>query len=419
MAVTCLTGCLGIGEKEEESVNVQSVAMICGVENQGLLDRFAGIVSSRGESSVDADTDKSIKEFLVAEGDEVQAGDVLFTYDVELAALELEKAELELQQMNVNLEAKIQAKATLEKEKEKAKEAEQLSYSLEIQQIEAEIREMNYNITLKEKDIAHLREAMMVTEAYAPIDGRVTEVNEDPNSYDMNGNKKSTVTIVEAGSYRVKGYVNELNAGSLLEGTLVTIRSRVDDRTWGGYISMIDWANPKSDNNYNYYYYVESDEMTSTTEYPFYVELDDSEGLLLGQHVYIEPAVEEATEERLCMGAYYMFDIDGNTAFVWAEKDGKLEKRKISVSDYDEMMDCWYIDEGLTANDYIAMPVEGLKEGQPCIEYDESIFNPGEEDGNLPAYDGDGYYEEDVMDVMPETAAPAPINVGGDKIIAY
>lgn len=31
-----------------------------------------------------------------------------------------------------------------------------------------------------------------------------------------------------------------------------------------------------------------SDEQTTSTSYPFYVELDSSDGLMLGQHVYIE-----------------------------------------------------------------------------------------------------------------------------------
>jgi len=418
LTLSCLTGCFGIGESEENSVNVQSVAMICGIEDQGLLDRFAGIVSSRGEYSYYANQEKTIKEFLVKEGDEVHAGDVLFTYDVELAALELEKAELELQQMNVNLEARKQAKANLEKEKEKAKAEEQLSYTLEIQQIDAEIREAEYNITLKQKDVAHLYEGIAEGELCCDADGRVSSVKENPG-YDNYGNREASVKLIESGAYRVKGYVNEVNASALTEGVSVLIRSRVDDRVWKGYISMIDWANPKSENNNNYYYYGETNEMTSTTEYPFYVELDDSEGLLLGQHVYIEPDYGQTDEheDALMLNSFYLFDIDGSSANVWAEKDGKLEKRKITLGSYYEELDTYEIIDGLTADDYIAVPEEGLKEGQPCIEYDDSMFNDGEDDGNFPAYDGGDYYEEDSIDLdspMPETAAPAPMPINVD-----
>ncbi|MFR3882713.1 MAG: hypothetical protein ACLTX6_10760 [Lachnospiraceae bacterium] len=38
------------------------------------------------------------------------------------------------------------------------------------------------------------------------------------------------------------------------------------------------------------------DSQTSSTTYPFYVELQSSEGLMLGQHVYIEP--DEGQEEQ-------------------------------------------------------------------------------------------------------------------------
>ncbi len=40
----------------------------------------------------------------------------------------------------------------------------------------------------------------------------------------------------------------------------------------------------------------QADDTTSSSTYPFYVTLDSSDGLMLGQHVYIE--MDEGQEER-------------------------------------------------------------------------------------------------------------------------
>ena len=103
-------------------------------------------------------------------------------------------------------------------------------------------------------------------------------------------------------------------------------------------------------------------------------------GLLLGQHVYIEPdygqdAVEDANTIRL--PAYYINDVDGS-AWVWAQNDkGLLEKRSLTLGEHDEDMDTYVVESGLTAEDYIAFPDDTLKAGMTCVLYDENAFNDG------------------------------------------
>ena len=71
------------------------------------------------------------------------------------------------------------------------------------------------------------------------------------------------------------------------------IRSRVDSsKTWKGTMGSIDMNNGTSDSDSSDMNMgmssTGSDDQTSSTSYPFYVELDSSENLMLGQHVYIE-----------------------------------------------------------------------------------------------------------------------------------
>ena len=53
--------------------------------------------------------------------------------------------------------------------------------------------------------------------------------------------------------------------------------------------------------------------------------------------------------------AFICYNEDGFT-YVWAENRGKLEKRTVTVGEYNMMNDTMEILEGLTESDYIAFP---------------------------------------------------------------
>ena len=109
--------------------------------------------------------------------------------------------------------------------------------------------------------------------------------------------------------------------------------------------------------------------MTSTSKYPFYVELDDTTGLILGQHVYLQLENQEAEQEGLSISsAFLAYEEDGST-YVWADKNGKLEKRTVVTGEYNMMNDTMQILSGLSEEDYIAFPdYELCVEGAPTTK---------------------------------------------------
>ena len=53
----------------------------------GSTDKYSGVVEAADTMDIKADSEKTVKDILVSEGDEVQVGTPLFTYDTkELAA---------------------------------------------------------------------------------------------------------------------------------------------------------------------------------------------------------------------------------------------------------------------------------------------------------------------------------------------
>lgn len=133
------------------------------------------------------------------------------------------------------------------------------------------------------------------------------------------------------------------------------ILSRTDDQFWTGTVSLVDYENPTQDNGNNMYG-MATDEMTTASKYPFYIDLESKEGLILGQHVYIELAAEEGELNGVPVSmAFIVYEPDG-TPYVWAETKGRLEKRTITLGDMDDMTGMVSVLEGLAMEDYIAFP---------------------------------------------------------------
>lgn len=374
--VLCLLVVNGCAQKEIKEITVQNVADICGIGSIGLTDRFSGIVVSEAETKIEKSETVQIKEILVKAGDTVKEGDTLFTYDNTQLEYTIEQAKLELEKQKLSLETRKQDKQRLEEEKKKAKDDQQLSYTLEIREIDAEILETEYTIKQKEQEIEKNEAAMGETSVESPVSGRIQAVNKE-SGYDDYGNPLPFISIVREGTFRIQGFINETNINALTEGTEVLIRSRVDEKTWNGQVESIDTMSGKTGNRD---YDNESEAgISSSTVYPFYIHLNDSEGLILGQHVFIEPDYGQETEvlpDKICLPAYYLpSDEEGNVqnadegkTFVYArDENGFLKKRNVTLGEYDDIMDTYIIEEGLSEDDYIAFPEEGIEEGMKCI----------------------------------------------------
>ena len=343
-------------------------------------DRFGGLVVSENVAEVHKDSDKNISELLVHEGDDVTEGQALFSYDTDQLQLNLDKQRLELEQLQATIDNYRSQIADLEKDQKKASANNKLQYTIQIQSLQVDLKEAELNLTAKEKEVAQSENILENAVVYAPVTGRIQAISE--NGYDNYGNPLPYITIQQVGSYRIKGTIGELQLGRIMEGTRVKITSRTDGGIcWYGTVSFIDYENPTQGNDYDMYYGAAVDEMTSSSKYPFYIELDSTEGLLLGQHVYLEldTGMEEST--GLSIGsAFVTYDEEGNT-YVWAEARNKLEKRIVVVGEYNMANDTYEILDGLTEEDYIAFPDWDLcYDGAPTT-HSESVFGASTEGG--------------------------------------
>lgn len=332
-------------------------------DSMQLTDRFAGMVVAENLTEIEKDPDKPLKELSVSVGDEVAEGQPLFTYNTDELQLSLDKQRLEQNQLVATIENYREQLADLKEDREDAKESEQLSYTIEIQTIEIDLKESELKLASMESEIAAAEKLLGDAVVYAPVVGRILSISE--NGSDQFGNPLPYITIQQSGSFRIKGVIGELQLGSLTVGTRMRIVSRTDPSVfWYGTISLVNYDNPSQGSSNDQYFGMVPDAMTAASKYPFYVTPDSTDGLLLGQHVYIEPDRGDTPDtELLTLPASFISYDESGAPFVWAEQNGRLHKRAVVLLGYDPSADTFEISEGLSLEDHIAFP-----DAELCVE---------------------------------------------------
>ena len=400
-----LTGC-----GRQAQINVEQAGMLTTAATSS--DKFAGVVVSENVVEIDRDAEKQIEELYVSVGDEVRINEKLFEYDTDTLSLTVDKQELELDKLEQQIKDLTTQKKNLEnqikKEKDKSVKA---TLELQLRSVSADLTQATYDKNALQTEIKYNKSMLTNAAVRSPIKGTIRSINENGSPY---------ITIQQAGSYQVKGVLNELslNAG-IMEGVGVTILSRTDPTVfWTGVVSLVDY-NSADSNEYDEMYGGGYDTgMSTSTSYPFYISLDNTNGLLLGQHVYIQISAAALSDELLRIPEGYIMDVtmDEETwltpGTVWGVDMETLElvKTTVTLGEYDPTYGTYVILDGITAESYLADPAaDGVKEGASVTLRSELEYMGQTEptEGTAPTGEtGDGTGS-------PETPAPAETGDGG------
>lgn len=381
------------GSSGDDVAYVSSVATITGQTANGLNNRYAGVVEAEETWSATLDSSLTVDETFVEVGQEVEAGTPLFSYDMteteanlKKAQLDLERANNELATMQNDINELVAARDATGDESAKAE------YTVEIQQAQLDLTSKQYDITSQKEEISKLQETISKGTVNSKIAGVVKSI---ANSNDMFSSDSSAyITIVNMNKFQIKGSVNEQNLSSLSADLPVIVYSRADkDTYWKGTITKVDSNNATSNASED-----SGDSMTSSSNYPFYVSVEDVTGLNMGQHVYIELDQGQLDEDAkgIMLEEYYIDLTDEEHPFVWVDDNGRLAKREVTLGSYDEETMKYEIKKGLELTDLIAMPYDGLKEGMKTENMDDVASD--EEMDSEELEDGEDEMSEDVTE---------------------
>ena len=376
------------------------VSVITG-NGSGTVNRFAGVVEAQDTLKISLSEGQKVKEIFVEKGQEVEPGTKLFEYDTEELAMTLEQGNLELEKIGNSISNLNSQIAALTTEKKNAPAGEQLSYTTQIQELQTNVKQEEYNYKVKELEVNRMKKNLESSVVTSTISGIVQEINEEQGYDDVTGEKKPFMSILSTGKYRIKGKISEQNIGDLTPGTQVTIRSRVnEDEIWTGTVDNVDTEKPENSSQDSMSYGSENSD-NQATKYPFYVTLDTVDGLMLGQHVYIETSTSLEADKMWLMRDYIV-DADSDHPYVWVAGDNdKLEKRSVTLGETNEDMGTCEIVDGLKASDYIVWPSEECKKGAAVVKNDSGTS------GSTSDMSGaEGGYEEPVEENAMQEGVP-------------
>lgn len=372
-----------VKKSSDDKVYVEKVSTIMGLAT-GNQNRYSGVVEPQKTVQINPESERTVKDIFVKIGDLVEEGTPLFNYDTDELGMDLEQTKLEIENIDVEISNFKSQITELQAEKDAAAEGDKFEYTTQIQTIQTSIKQSEFDRESKKLELEKTQKKMDNSEVVSTIAGVVKTLTDPKAGENADGSSAAFMTIMATGDFRIKGSINEQNMGMITVGGQVLIRSRVDEtKTWIGTVGSIDTGDPSgSSDSENGESFSSSDGGDSSgaqtsSDYPFYVTLESADGLMLGQHVLIEPDQGQTNvKEGVWLYASYIIQ-EEETAYVWADNgENKLEKRTVELGEYDESLDEYEIKTGLSSGDMIAWPIDGLYEGVITVtSMDEVDYN--------------------------------------------
>ena len=378
-------------------------------DSSGRIQRYGGEIEPQTTWSATREPDQEIEKTYVEVGDEVKVGTKLFTYDRSALENSLEQKDIDIEKKQIEL---ISEKKALEDDKRSlntiktAEERAELTIS--IAQQENTIKSDEFDIKQKQIERDKIEASLKNTDVYSEMAGIVRSIS--VSSGNSNSDSDTYITIMAEGDFRVKAKLNEQNVSEVALGDKMLVYSRaVESRVYAGTVTEMDTFTTQSDSENSSYYSFSgsSDSALSATNYSFYVTLGEASGLLLGEHVYLEKDEGQLEKrEGIWLDEAYLVPGEDGMYYVWAETARhSLELRLVVPGEYDALLGRYEITSGLTMEDYIAYPMDYMKEGQAVtrVDYEAAKADDGaaELDGGTAGPDdgaaepGDGSAETD------------------------
>ena len=402
-------------EEEGGSVAyVDTVASLMGLSLSGTGNRYSGVVESQETWSARKNDEYTVEEILVSVGDTVEVGTPLFKYEIGQFESALTQSNIDMERLQNELVAMQNTKAQLEKDAAKAPAAEKANYTIQLQEAELSVKQKDIDIQSKQLEIDKLKENIEHATVTSELAGVVKSINNGTNA-DMTQNSDAFITIMQVGDFRIKGTINEQNMYEISEGLPMLVHSRVrEDEVWRGTVARIDTENAQAQQS-GYY---SSDGGNQSSNYPFYVTLEDSTGLILGQHVYMEmdDGSEDEKDSALRLMELFIVTEGEGAPFVWMDQDGKLVRQSVTLGAYDEEAMEYEILDGITAESRIAFPDPSLSEGMATADMADMAY----EEGGEEFVEGEEFGEGELLpeegidyEMMPEGLVEEGLEEGG------
>ncbi|MED1092548.1 efflux RND transporter periplasmic adaptor subunit [Bacillus paramycoides] len=316
---------------------------------------ISGQVKPGNIESFYADPTKGkVKDIAVKEGQEVEKGTKLFSYDNEEINLQVKQAELDQKMADMRYDQGKKKIDSLKNEIKKAKDSgagKEVTDPMEEQVSELEMAQKTTELEkekgkLQKEELSKKQKELTI---YSNFTGVVQKLDKDAaqsSSQALGGQGKAFLQVASKDPFQVQGTLTELQKSQIQKDQMFTVTAKANNKKkWTGKITEVsefptsaEMAQAVGEGTQN------------MSQYTYKASLDSQDGLSPGYHVSLQVNLENKT--MIAVPSKSIVE-EGDDAFVYIEEKGKLHKQNVK--------------KGATDGDWTEI-VEGATVGQKVVK---------------------------------------------------
>ncbi|WP_144505126.1 efflux RND transporter periplasmic adaptor subunit [Bacillus mycoides] len=316
---------------------------------------ISGQVKPGNIESFYADPTKGkVKDIAVKEGQEVEKGTKLFSYDNEEINLQMKQAELDQKMADMRYDQGKKKIDSLKKEIKKVKDSgagKEVTDPMEEQVSELEMAQKTTDLEKEKGKLQkeELNKKQKELTIYSNFTGVVQKLDKDAaqsSSQALGGQGKAFLQVASKDPFQVQGTLTELQKSQIQKDQTFTVTAKANNKKkWTGKITevsefptSVEMAQAAGEGTQN------------MSQYTYKASLDSQDGLSPGYHVSLQVNLENKT--MIAVPTKSIVE-KGEDAFVYIEEKGKLRKQNVK--------------KGATDGDWTEI-VEGATVGQKVVK---------------------------------------------------
>ncbi|PRD05642.1 efflux transporter periplasmic adaptor subunit [Bacillus sp. MYb56] len=309
------------------------------------------------ESFYSDSTKGKVKDIEVKEGQEIEKGTKLFSYDNEEINLQIKQADLDQKMADMRYDQGKKKIDSLKKEIKKVKDSgagkevtdpmdEQLS-ELEMQQKTIELEKEKGK--LQKEELSKKKKDLTI---YSKFEGVIQKLDKDAaqsSSQVLGGQGKAFLQVASKDAFEIQGTLTELQKSQIQKDQQFIVTAKANNKKkWTGKITEVSEFPTSSEMAQ---VAGMGEETRNMSQYTYKASIDSQDGLSPGYHVSLQVNLEDKT--MIAIPSKSIVEKDNDILFVYIEEKGKIRKQNVK--------------KGTTDGDWTEI-VEGLIVGQKVVK---------------------------------------------------
>ncbi|PFD42939.1 efflux transporter periplasmic adaptor subunit [Bacillus cereus] len=318
---------------------------------------ISGQVKPGNIESFYADPTKGkVKDIAVKEGQEVEKGTKLFSYDNEEINLQMKQAELDQKMADMRYDQGKKKIDSLKKEIKKAKDGgagKEVTDPMDEQVSELEMQQKTTDLEkekgkLQKEELSKKQQELTIYSNFAGVVQKLDKDAAQSSSQALGSQGKSFLQVASKDPFQVQGTLTELQKSQIQKDQTFTVTAKANNKKkWTGKITEVSEFPTSAE-------MAQSAGLGEATQnmsqYTYKASLDSQDGLSPGYHVSLQVNLENKTMIAVPSKSIVEKSED---AFVYIEDKGKLRKQNVK--------------KGSTDGDWTEV-VEGVTVGQKVVK---------------------------------------------------